>query len=113
VPELWHSELVTQFRLAGDVSSEDLPAVRPVLAQVVGRAAVTETSHGLHVEGVMDGADVREVNRRLLSALRKAGKRTRLRAEWTGGGQVCRFFDYVPKSTRAARPETYGDEQSG
>ena len=103
---------MTQFRLAGEVSSDDLPAVRPVLAEVVGRAAVTETSHGPHVEGVMDGADVREVNRRL-SALRKAEKRTRLRAEWTDGSQVCRFFDYVPKSTRAAPPETYGNDQSG
>ena len=104
---------MTQFRLVGDVSSDDLPAVRPVLAQAVGRATVTETPHGLHVEGVMDAADVRELNRRLLSALRKAEKRTRLRAEWTGGGQVCRFFDYVPKSTRAAPPQTHGDDQSG
>ena len=77
------------------------------------RGRATETPHGLHVEGVMDGADGREVNRRLLPALRKAEKRTRLRAEWTGDGQVCRFFDYVPKSTRPAPPQTYGDDQSG
>jgi hypothetical protein len=96
--------LVARFSLVGDVSSDDMAAVRPVLARVVGRAAVTETPDGLHVEGVMDGTDAREVNRRLLSALRRAEKRTRLRAEWTGGSHIHRFFDYVPKSTRAASP---------
>jgi hypothetical protein len=53
----------------------------------------------------MEGADARDVNRRLLSALRRVEKRTRLRAEWTGGGSIDRFFDYVPKSTRPAPPE--------
>ena len=92
---------MTRFSLRADVSSDDLAAVGPVLVQVVGDAVVTQIPGGLHVEGVMDGAGARDVNRRLLSALRRAEKRTRLRAEWTGGGQACRFFDYVPKSTRA------------
>jgi len=91
---------MARFSLVGDVSSDDLAAVRPVLTGIFGHEAVTETHDGLHVEGVMDGADARDVNRRLLSALRRAGKRTRLRAEWTGSGRIVRFFDYVPKSTR-------------
>jgi len=53
---------------------------------------------GLHVEGAIEGTDARDVNRRLLSALRRVEKRTRLRAEWTAGGTTYRFFDYVPKS---------------
>jgi len=93
---------VTRFSLRADVSSDGLAAVGPVLARMVGDAVVTQIPGGLRVEGVMDGAGARDVNRRLLSALRRAEKRTRLRAEWTGGGQVCRFFDYVPKSTRAS-----------
>ena len=104
---------MARFRLIGDVSSDNLAAVRPVLIQAVGLVAVTDTPDGVHVEGVMDGADAREVNRRLLSALRRAEKRTRLRAEWIGGGYIYRFFDgyiyrffdYVPKSTRPAVPE--------
>ncbi len=96
---------MARFSLTGDVSSHDLAAIRPVLAQMVGDASVTETHDGLHVEGVMDGADAREVNRRLLSALRRAEKRTRLRAEWAGGGYIYRFFDYVPKSTRVGPAE--------
>ena len=100
--------MVTRFDLSGEVSSDDLAAVRRVLDQVVGGGAVSETQDGLLVQGAMDGADAREVNRRLLSALRRAEKRTRLRAEWTGGGYIYRFFDYVPKSTRPAPPENQG-----
>ncbi len=99
---------MTQFSLAGEVSSDDQGAVVPVLAQMLGPGSVTEIPGGLHVEGVMDGTDAQEVNRRLLSALRRAEKRTCLRAEWTGGGQIHRFFDYVPKSTRPAAPKNVG-----
>jgi hypothetical protein len=91
---------MARFSLVGDVSSDDLAAIRPALTEIFGHEAVSETQEGLHVEGVMDGADARDVNRRLLSALRRAEKRTRLRAEWTGDGHIVRFFDYVPKSTR-------------
>jgi hypothetical protein len=91
---------VTRFSLIADVSSDNLAAVRPVLLHMIEYAAVTSTADGLHVEGIMGGTDARDVNRRLLSALRQAEKKTRLRAEWTGDGYVHRFFDYVPKSTR-------------
>jgi hypothetical protein len=50
----------------------------------------------------MEGSDARDVNRRLLPALRRAGKRTRPRAEWTAAGITYRFFDYVPKPQRPA-----------
>jgi hypothetical protein len=93
---------VPRFSLSGDVSSDDLAAVRPVLAELAGEAAVAETQAGLHVECVMDGDDVRDANRRLLSALRRVERRTRLRAEWTDGEVIYRFFDYAPKGTRPA-----------
>jgi hypothetical protein len=93
---------VARFSLVADVSSENLPSIRPLLAQTVIGAVVTENEKGLHVEGTMDGADAREVNRVLLSALRRAEKRTRLRAEWTSDGYIYRFFDYAQKSTRPA-----------
>ncbi len=99
---LVHARAVTRFSLIGDVSSDNLAAVRPVITDVIADATVTEVPDGLHVVGTLDGADAREVNRLLLSALRRAERRTRLRAEWTADGQVHRFFDYVPKSTRPA-----------
>ena len=87
------------YRLDGEVSSENLIAIRPLLTELTG-GQVTTTPKGLHVEGAMEGTDARDVNRRLLSALRRIERRTRLRAEWTGGGITYRFFDYVPKSER-------------
>lgn len=92
---------MTRFRVIADVSSDNLAAVRPVLLHVIENPAVTSTADGLHVLRMMDGADARDANRRLLSALRQAENRTRLRAEWTGDGHVHQFFDYVPKSTHA------------
>lgn len=93
---------MTRFSVIADVSSYNLAAVRPVLYQVVDSAAVIETGDGLRVQGFMDGDEARDVNRQLLSALRRAEKKTRLRAEWTADGYVHRFFDYVPKSMRPA-----------
>jgi len=45
----------------------------------------------------MAGESARELNRTLLSALRKVERRTRLRSEWTSLNVSERFFDYVPK----------------
>jgi hypothetical protein len=95
---------VALFRLSGDVSSASLSAVRPVVEQFADWQ-VTATPEGLHVEGTLDGADARQVNRRLLSALRRVERRTRLRAEWTSDGVCWRFFDYALKSQRPAAPD--------
>ncbi len=51
------------------------------------------------VEAEMEGASAKELNRTLLSALRKAEKRTTLRAQWSSGDSTERFFDYVLKKT--------------
>jgi hypothetical protein len=97
----WQTGPMVLFRLNGEVSSDNLSAIQPLLVQFTG-GRVTSTPEGLHVEGAMEGTDARDVNRRLLSALRRVEKRTRLRAEWTAGGTTYRFFDYVPKSERPA-----------
>jgi hypothetical protein len=47
----------------------------------------------------MEGASAKELNRTLLSALRKVEKRTTLRAEWACGDITERYFDYVLKKT--------------
>jgi len=47
----------------------------------------------------MEGARARELNRKLLSALRKVNKKATLRAEWTSGDTTERYFDYVLKKT--------------
>ncbi len=46
----------------------------------------------------MEGESAKDLNRDLLSALRRVEKKTRLRSEWTAqDGTVYRFFDYVLK----------------
>jgi hypothetical protein len=92
---------VVLFRLSGDVSSENPDGVRPLLTQLVD-GQVTAAPDGWHLDGVMEGDDARDVNRRLLSALRRVERRTRLRAEWTADGVTYRFFDYALKAERRA-----------
>ncbi len=95
------------FRLVADVSSDDPGAVGPVLqALILGE--ITTTTDGFHIEATVTGEDARELNRSLLSSLRRAERRTRLRSEWTAGGTTHRFFDYASKGSR---PSTLPEKQ--
>ena len=87
------------FHLVADVSSDNPDRVRPVVARLF-QAGVTETPEGFHVEAGLEGDSARDLNRAVLSALRKEEKRTRLRAAWTSEGTTERFFDYVSKGSR-------------
>jgi hypothetical protein len=52
------------------------------------------------IEAVMEGTSAKELNRTLLSALRRVEKKTTIRAEWTSHNNTTqRFFDYVLKKT--------------
>ena len=62
----------------------------------------TETAEGFHVEATMTDNSARDLNRQPHSTVRRAQRRTRLRAESTAAGVTHRFFDYVPKGTRPA-----------
>ena len=87
------------FRLVADVSSDDPGAVGPVL-ESADRRRDSRTADGFHIEATVTGEDARELNRSLLSTLRRAERRTRLRSEWTAGGTTHRFFDYASKGSR-------------
>lgn len=91
-----------RFKLVARVSSSSPGAVEPVLRQLVPGGSVREADGEFLVEAEMRGATAKDLNRSLLSALRRAEKRTRLRAQWTSEGGVTEsFFDYVLK--RATR----------
>jgi hypothetical protein len=94
-----------RYSLRARVSTDNPAAVRPILARMVPEGTVTplENGHEFVVEGVLDGSSARDLNRSLLSELRRAEKRTRLRSEWTSEVATERFFDYVPKGTPRAR----------
>jgi hypothetical protein len=90
------------FHLSADISSDSPERIRAALTQLFA-TGVTETAAGFHVEATMTGESARDLNRDVLSALRREERRTRLRAEWTSDGTTERFFDYVSKGTRPAR----------
>ena len=87
------------FQLVADVSSDDPAVIEPLLRRLV-QGQITVTAGGFHVEADMIGASAPDLNRWLLSALRRVERRTRLRAEWGAAGGTHRFFDDVPKGTR-------------
>jgi hypothetical protein len=88
------------FKLIARVSSASPKAVKPVLEKAVTKGSVKEANGEFVIEARMEGENAKELNRTLLSALRSAEKKTRLRAEWTSDeGTTERFFDYVLKKT--------------
>ena len=91
-----------KFSLLARVNTENPQAVKRALQALVPKSSITRTEEGFLVKAELSGASARELNRTLLSALRRIERKTSLRAEWTSGGMMERFFDYVPKGTRQA-----------
>jgi hypothetical protein len=89
------------FDLVADVSSDAPGQLRTVLETFV-RGSVVALDGGYHIEGTVVGDSARELNRQLLTALRRVERRTRLRSSWTAEGVTERYFDYVPKGSRPA-----------
>jgi hypothetical protein len=87
------------------VSSANPKAIKPVLEGAIATGSVREAKGEFVVEADMEGQSAKELNRSLLSALRRVEKKTRLRAEWTSDdGTTQRFFDYVLKKTIKTDP---------
>ena len=88
------------FKLTARISSSNPQAIKPVLQKLVTKGSIKEEEGEFRVEADMMGVSAKELNRALLSELRRAEKKTRLRAEWTSSsGTTQRFFDYVLKKT--------------
>ncbi len=95
-----------RYRLVARVSSDSPASLRAALGQWLGTGgSLRPTADGFELEAEVEGESARDLNRDLLSTLRRVEKKTRLRAEWTAGGTVEKFFDYVPKGTRPVTPE--------
>ncbi len=93
-----------KFRLRANVSSDNLLGIKPTLEQLVAkRGTVRQTDNGFEVEAEFEGESAADLNRTVLSTLRRVEKRTRIRAEWTSDDAIEKFFDYVPKGTRGTK----------
>jgi hypothetical protein len=89
-----------KLKLKARINRSDARTILHALEQMSAKGSVTKEGDEFVVEAEMEGASARELNRTLLSALRKVEKRTTLRAEWTfEDGTSERFFDYVLKKT--------------
>ena len=91
-----------RFSLLAKVSTDSPSAVKPILDGLLlrGKIDAGESPGEFVVHGEFEGESAKELNRWLLSSLRKAEKRTRLRSEWVSqDGTKERFFDYVLKKT--------------
>jgi hypothetical protein len=87
-----------RFKLSAHVSSDNPSAIRSIVKRIIGsNGSVKRADGGFQVEAELQGKSARDLNRMLLSQMRKVERRTRLRAEWTAEGVREKFFDYVPK----------------
>ena len=88
------------FKLKARVSRSDARTIQQALDQLAAKGSVKEAAEGFVIEAELEGARAKELNRTLLSALRKVQRKTTLRSEWTSGdGTTEKFFDYVLKKT--------------
>jgi hypothetical protein len=85
------------------VKSANPAAVKKALKELITTGSVEETDGGFSVGAEMKGESAKDLNRSLLSALRRVEKRTTLRAEWTSdNGDTERYFDYALKKRSVA-----------
>ena len=86
------------FELKAQVSSDNPSSVLEIVRSFIGRKGEAVLSGELiEVRAVLEGESAKDLNRMLLSEMRRVEKKTRLRAEWTSNNITERFFDYVSK----------------
>lgn len=90
-----------KFQLSARVSSATPSAIKAVLERIIGNnGSIKPTADGFEVNAEFKGESARDLNRMLLSELRRAEKKTRLRSEWTSEDTIEKFFDYSLKQTK-------------
>jgi hypothetical protein len=90
-----------KVKLSANVSSSNPSAIKSVLERIVGsNGSIKPTIDGFEVKAEFKGESARDLNRMLLTELRKAEKRTRLRSEWISEDTAEKFFDYALKQTK-------------
>ena len=92
-----------KFKLSARVSSATPSAIKDVLERIIGKkGSIKPTADGFEVNAEFKGESAKDLNRMLLTEMRRAEKKTRLRSEWSSEGTTEKFFDYVLKQTKKA-----------
>jgi len=90
-----------KFKLSAKISSANPSAIKPVLDRIFkSDASIKPISDGFEVIAEFKGESARDLNRMLLSELRRVEKKTRIRAQWTCEDITEKFFDYALKGTK-------------
>jgi hypothetical protein len=90
-----------KFKLSARISSANPSAIKPVLERIIGKdGSIKPTADGFEVNAEFRGESARDLNRMILSELRKAEKKTRIRSEWASVDTTEKFFDYALKQTK-------------
>ena len=90
-----------KFKLSAKISSANPQAIKPVLERIIGSSgSIRPTADGFEVKAEFEGESARDLNRMVLSELRRMEKKTRCRSEWTFEGTIEKFFDYSLKQTK-------------
>lgn len=98
------------FTLIATVSTDNPAAIHEALGQLIGGSGTIEEVGTVDkiskkrgeftIQAEMQGESAKELNRELLSSLRRVEKKTTLRAAWSSGGNVEQYFDYVQKGRK-------------
>jgi hypothetical protein len=89
------------YKLKAHISSNNPQTVLQVVKRFLsGKGDVVLNGELIEVSAELEGESAKDLNRILLSEMRKIEKKTRLRAEWTSNNITERFFDYVSKSVK-------------
>ena len=89
------------FKLSAQINSANTAVIKLVLENAIGKeGSVKSSGDGFQVSAELRGECARDLNRKLLSELRRAEKKTRMRSQWTCEGTIEKFFDYALKSTK-------------
>lgn len=92
--------ITKNFTLSARVSTDNPVKIKPILEKLIGsKGTISPTEDGFEIKAEMLGESAKDLNRMLLSEMRKVEKKTRLRAEWVSGNIKEKFFDYVSKGT--------------
>ena len=92
-----------KFALSAKVSSANPSAIKPVLERIVAsNGSIKPTADGFEVNAEFSGESARDLNRMMLSELRRVEKKTSIRSQWTCGDTTEKFFDYALKQTKKA-----------
>jgi hypothetical protein len=90
-----------KFKLSATVSSANPSAVKTVLERIIGNnGSIKPAGGGFEVAAEFKGESARDLNRMLLSEMRRVEKKTSIRSQWTSEETAEKFFDYALKQTK-------------